>query len=66
MPQVHAVLSASLKCRAVPHRPSSGLPSRAGNGAAPRAPLRVTIPRWSGKWMVGMDGFKNEVGMRLW
>ncbi|PRW33076.1 alpha-glucan water chloroplastic [Chlorella sorokiniana] len=30
------------------------------NGAR-RKPLKVDIPRWSGKWAVGMDGFANGV-----
>ena len=30
------------------------------NGAQ-RKPLRVDIPRWSGKWAVGMDSFDNGV-----
>lgn len=33
----------------------------AAAAAASRAPLRVNIPRWCGKWVVGMDGFANDV-----
>lgn len=29
--------------------------------AAARKPLRVEIPKWCGKWVVGMDGFENNV-----
>ncbi|EFN51271.1 hypothetical protein CHLNCDRAFT_37464 [Chlorella variabilis] len=29
--------------------------------AAARGPIRVNIPKWSGKWVVGMDGFQDGV-----
>lgn len=40
----------------------SGAPA-SGNGAAPGAPrnLRITIPKWCGKWAVGMGEFKEGV-----
>ena len=33
--------------------------------AAKRGPIRVNIPKWSGKWVVGMDGFQDGVSSRL-
>ncbi|KAL4422809.1 hypothetical protein ABPG75_009006 [Micractinium tetrahymenae] len=33
----------------------------AAAAAAARPALRVNIPRWCGKWVVGMDGFANDV-----
>lgn len=34
-----------------------------GDGVGPGAPrnLRITIPKWCGKWAVGMDEFKEGV-----
>ncbi|KAI3430517.1 hypothetical protein D9Q98_005110 [Chlorella vulgaris] len=33
----------------------------ASDTASKRAPIKVKIPKWCGKWVVGMDGFKDEV-----
>ena len=59
LPGPHLSLPAAADIAALPLGPS---PADAAGTAAKRTPIRVTIPKWSGKWVVGMDGFKNEVG----
>lgn len=45
-----------------PSPPPPPLPPAGGDaGSGKRKKLSVKIPKWCGKWAVGMDAFKNEV-----